>query len=130
MLPSTAWHVASELREHGHAVLGSMATEFFHGALSLLTNTLSFLRLAAFALNHGALSMALFLVVEQLPVGPLGWVLRGLVLVAGSAVILVLDVLVVAVQTVRLEFYEGLTRYFRGDGKEFLPLRFPEGKTP
>lgn len=126
----SALHAYGELRRHGKAALGHQATELFHGALSMLTNTLSFLRLAAFALNHGALSMALFLLVALIPATPVGWALRILVLVAGSALILALDVLVVAVQTIRLEFYEGLTRYYRGDGKEFLPLRFPEGKTP
>lgn len=124
----TAFYIAGELRKHGRAALGHQATEFFHGGLSMLTNTLSFLRLAAFALNHGALSMALFLLVGLIPATPFGWVGRILVLVVGSALILILDVLVVAVQTIRLEFYEGLTRYYRGDGKEFLPLRFPEVK--
>jgi V/A-type H+-transporting ATPase subunit I len=38
--------------------------------------------------------------------------------------ILVLDALVAAVQTIRLEFYEGLSRYFRGDGREFRPIGF------
>jgi V/A-type H+-transporting ATPase subunit I len=122
-------HVAGELSEHGRHALGELLTEFFHGALSLLTNTLSFLRLGAFALNHAALSMALFLLADMIPRSPLGWGFRILLLVGGSALILIMDVLVVAVQTIRLEFYEGLTRYFRGDGREFLPLRFPETKT-
>jgi V/A-type H+-transporting ATPase subunit I len=46
------------------------------------------------------------------------------VFVVGSAVILILDTLLITVQTIRLEFYEGLTRYYRGDGRAYRPLRF------
>lgn len=127
-LLATGWHMALEVRTHGSGALGLLLTEFFHGALGLVTNTLSFLRLAAFALNHAALSMALFLVLDMLPGSTLGWLLRGVLFVLGSIVILVVDVLVVAVQTIRLEFYEGLTRYFRGEGRAFVPLRFPESR--
>jgi V/A-type H+-transporting ATPase subunit I len=125
----TAIYAASEIRSHGRGALSNLAAEYFHGLISLLTNTLSFLRLAAFALNHAALSLALFLLVGMIPGTPLGWTARILVLVIGSTFILVLDALVVAVQTIRLEFYEGLTRYFRGDGQPYQPLRFPETKT-
>lgn len=117
---------ALQFRRHGRAALADLATEFSHGTLSLLTNTLSFLRLAAFALNHAALSIALFLLVDLIPATPAGWVGRAVALAAGSAFILVLDALVVAVQTIRLEFYEGLTRFYRGDGELYRPLRFPD----
>jgi V/A-type H+-transporting ATPase subunit I len=123
-LTLTLAHAGHEVWARGRAVLADLATEYFHGAISLLTNTLSFLRLAAFALSHAALSMALFLLVDVLPAGPVGSAMRGLALLLGSAIILVLDVLVVAVQTIRLEFYEGLTRYYRGDGRDYRPLRF------
>jgi V/A-type H+-transporting ATPase subunit I len=124
----TAIHAASEIRSHGREALTNLTAEYFHGLISLFTNTLSFLRLAAFALNHAALSLALFLLVEMIPPTPLGWAARILALVTGSTFILTLDALVVAVQTIRLEFYEGLTRYFRGDGQPYQPLRFPETK--
>jgi V/A-type H+-transporting ATPase subunit I len=125
-LALTAIHAANELNTQGRSAVAELATEYFHGILSLLTNTLSFLRLAAFALSHAALSMALFFLVEMIPPTTLGWALRVVVLVVGSTVALVLHVLVVAVQTIRLQFYEGLTRYFRGDGRVFQPLQFPE----
>jgi len=125
----TAAHAASEIRTSGRGVLGTLATEYFHGILGLFTGTLSFLRLAAFALNHGALSLALFLVVDMFPASGPWLAVRVLVLVIGSIFILVLDVLVVTVQTIRLEFYEGLTRYYRGDGRAYQPLRFARATT-
>jgi V/A-type H+-transporting ATPase subunit I len=124
-LVATAVNAASEVRAHGLTALTDLATEYFHGTLTLLTNTLSFLRLAAFALAHAALTKALFLLVAMLPPTLIGWLFRILLLAAGSVLILVLDVLAVAVQTIRLEFYEGLARYYRGDGQAYQPLRFP-----
>lgn len=118
-------HAALEIRAHGRSMLADLASEYFHLLLSLLTNTLSFLRLAAFALSHAALSAALFLVLETIPATPIGWVFRLAVLLVGSVAMLELNILVVAIQTIRLQFYEGLTRYYRGDGRAYRPLRFP-----
>jgi V/A-type H+-transporting ATPase subunit I len=35
----------------------------------------------------------------------------------------VLEGAIVAIQVLRLEYYEGFSRYFSGDGREFAPLR-------
>jgi V/A-type H+-transporting ATPase subunit I len=120
-----AIYAVREVRAHGQAALAELGIELFHGSLTLLTNTLSFLRLAAFALAHAALSLALFLILKTIPPTPAGWAVRMVVLLFGMAVILVLDTLAVAVQTIRLQFYEGLARYYRGDGLPYSPLRFP-----
>ena len=117
---------ALEIRHHGRAVLAELATEYFHGMLNLFANTLSFLRLAAFALAHSALSTALFMIVGTIPPTAAGWVARVLSLLVGGGVILALDILAVGVQTVRLQFYEGLARYYRGDGRQYRPLRFAD----
>jgi V/A-type H+-transporting ATPase subunit I len=125
-----AVQAAREVRAHGRAALTGLATEYFHGGLTLITNTLSFLRLAAFALAHAALTMALFSLAEMIPPTAVGWAFRAVLLAVGSLGVLVMDVLAVAVQTIRLEFYEGLARYYRGDGQPHQPLRFThdEGK--
>jgi V/A-type H+-transporting ATPase subunit I len=119
-----AIHTSYEIRRRGHIVLADFASEHFHATLSLLTNTLSFLRLAAFALAHSALSLATFLIIETIPRTAAGWVGRVTVFVLGTVMILVLDGLAVGIQTVRLQFYEGLARYYRGDGRVYRPLRF------
>jgi V/A-type H+-transporting ATPase subunit I len=117
-------HAAHEIRTAGTTALAAFVGEFLHEALTLVTNTLSFLRLAAFALNHGALSLALFLVLDMIPTGAAWLPGRIVVFVIGSTVLLVLDALLITVQTIRLEFYEGLTRYYRGDGRPYRPLQF------
>ena len=42
--------------------------------------------------------------------------------VLGNVFIIVLEGAIVAIQTMRLEYYEGFSRFFGGDGREFRPL--------
>lgn len=94
----------------------------FHDLLSFLSNTASFVRLAAFALNHAGLSAAVFMLsdmVHSLPGGPL---FRIGVLILGNAVIVGLEGLIVFIQTLRLEYYEFFSKFFRGGGRPFSPV--------
>jgi V/A-type H+-transporting ATPase subunit I len=88
-----------------------------------LSNTLSFLRVSAFSLNHAALAIAIFTLADML--GAVGTVIT---LVVGNLFILVLEGGIVMIQVMRLEYYEGFSRYFSGDGHEFAPLRLRRGE--
>ena len=46
------------------------------------------------------------------------------ILLLGNIIIIVLEGLVVFIQTLRLEYYEFFTRFFKGDGKEFNPIKY------
>jgi len=94
-----------------------VAIEAFESVMAYISNTLSFLRLAAFSLNHVALSIAIFTVGSMLHAAGY-WVS----VVLGNIVILVLEGGIVAIQTLRLEYYEGFSRFFGGDGRAFQPL--------
>ena len=48
---------------------------------------------------------------------------HGVTVVLGNIFIIVLEGAIVAIQTMRLEYYEGFSRFFSGDGREFTPLR-------
>jgi len=87
-----------------------------------LSNTLSFLRVSAFSLNHAALAIAIFTLADML--GTVGTVIT---LILGNLFILVLEGGIVMIQVMRLEYYEGFSRYFSGDGHEFAPLRLRRG---
>jgi V/A-type H+/Na+-transporting ATPase subunit I len=92
--------------------------ESFEAITGYMSNTLSFLRVAAFSLNHVALAIAVFTLAEQM--GPTGhWI----TIVLGNLFILVLEGAIVTIQALRLEYYEGFSRFFAGDGREFKPLR-------
>ena len=92
---------------------------------SYFSNTLSFMRVAAFSLNHVVLALAVFAVADSL--GVLG---HGIALIAGNAFIVVLEGGIVGIQVLRLEYYEGLTRFFNGDGREFRPLTLATAVAP
>jgi V/A-type H+-transporting ATPase subunit I len=95
-----------------------VAIETLDTIIVYLSNTLSFLRVSAFSLNHVALSLAVFTLA-----GMMGTMGHWITVVLGNVFILVLEGGIVMIQVMRLEYYEGFSRYFSGDGHEFTPLR-------
>jgi V/A-type H+-transporting ATPase subunit I len=92
--------------------------ETLETGINLFSNTLSFMRVAAFSLNHVALALAVFTLAHGLDV-----VGHGLTLVLGNIVIIVLEGGIVAIQALRLMYFEGFSRFFSGDGTAFVPLK-------
>jgi V/A-type H+-transporting ATPase subunit I len=89
---------------------------------SLSMNTLSFLRVGAFALAHAALSHAVLTLVDAVDSV---W-LQGLIILFGNIFAVVMEGLLVFVQTTRLVLFEFFTRFLRADGRLFRPVRGPE----
>lgn len=87
-----------------------------------ISNSVSFLRVGAFALSHAVLSYITF-TMSDLVGGSLsaGGFAIGLF---GNAIIIVLEGLIVAIQVVRLQYYEFFSKFFTETGKEFTPFRF------
>lgn len=112
-----------------HAPLGERVLvvfiEGFETFMSYIANTLSFLRLAAFSLNHVALAVAVFTLADMMDTTG-HWV----TVVLGNVFIIVLEGAIVAIQVLRLEYYEGFARFFSGDGREFRPLRMSATHIP
>lgn len=97
------------------------AIETLETGINLFANTLSFMRVAAFSLNHVALALAVFTIAAGL--GTAGhWI----TILLGNVIIIVLEGGIVAIQALRLMYYEGFSRFFSGDGTEFVPLRLRE----
>lgn len=90
--------------------------------IGYVSNTLSFLRVAAFSLNHVALSIAVFTLANMM--GSFGHVVT---VVLGNLFVLVLEGGIVMIQVMRLQYYEGFSRYFSGEGHEFAPLKLRRG---
>ena len=95
--------------------------ETLETGINLFANTLSFLRVAAFSLNHVALALAIFTLANGMS-GAGHW----LTVFLGNVVIIVLEGGIVAIQALRLMYYEGFSRFFNGDGVEFMPLRLAQ----
>jgi V/A-type H+-transporting ATPase subunit I len=93
------------------------AGELLERGLQLGVNTVSFARVGAFALAHAGLCVA---VVElEQAAGKVGGVI---VFVLGNALVLVLEGLVVGIQTTRLVLFEFFARFLRAEGRAFVPL--------
>ena len=100
--------------------------ELFDLVIRLGSNVVSFSRLAAFGLTHAAIGL---LVWE----GTLALWHRGggmavaavIVFLAGTALAFALEVLIAAIQALRLEYYELFSRVFQLPGRQFRPWHVP-----
>ena len=111
-------------RESGAVHMPSGIESFFELVeilLSVFSNTISFVRVGAFALNH----VGFFLAFHQLShmVGGAGSIA---VMIFGNILIIVLEGLIVGIQGLRLEYYELFSRFYKGNGKEFKPFRIQD----
>ena len=97
--------------------------EMFELMLSYLSNTMSFLRVGAFVLIHAGMMMAVFTLAEL--AGGVGYVA---IVIFGNALVMCMEALLVAIQVLRLEFYEMFSRYYNGDGRPFRPLDASSGE--
>ena len=93
-----------------------------------VSNTVSFLRVGAFALSHAVLSYIVFRFSEEVSSAAAGSALSAagsvFILIFGNVVIILLEGLIVAIQVVRLQYYEFFSKFFTETGVEFSPFRF------
>jgi V/A-type H+-transporting ATPase subunit I len=96
-----------------------------------VSNSVSFLRVAAFAMAHGVLSVIVFELSDMVAQGASGVVFRVLIIVIGNLVIIVLEGLIVTIQVVRLQYYEFFSKFFTETGEAFTPFTLdPKGGPP
>ena len=88
--------------------------EMFEIILSFLTNTISFIRIGAFALNHVGMMTVVLLLSQNINGST-----NPVALIIGNIVVIGLEGLIVGIQCLRLEYYEILGRFFEGDGRRF-----------
>ena len=98
--------------------------DILHNLLSFISNTASFVRLAAFALNHVGLSLAVIMLSEMVYKLPGGIIMKGLILIVGNLLIVALEGLIVFIQTLRLEYYEFFGKFYKGGGNAFKPVEW------
>lgn len=93
---------------------------------SYLSNSVSFLRVGAFALAHAVLGYIIFSMTELMHAGgTIGGMAGGILIsIVGNAIVIVLEGMIVAIQVVRLQYYEFFSKFFTETGKEFEPFKF------
>jgi V/A-type H+/Na+-transporting ATPase subunit I len=113
--------------ESGHGFEGGLQglVELIDALLRTGSNLLSFTRLAAFGLMHAAIGAVVLEGARALAGGAVGDLAAALLFVVGSALAFALEVLVVGVQALRLEYYELFSRVFVEEGRPFRPWSIP-----
>lgn len=104
-----------------HEAAGSYYVEsgfdLFETFLSLLSNSVSFIRVGAFTLNHVGLFVA-FHTMAQIIGTAAGNVAMFLI---GNLMVICLEGLIVFIQGLRLVYYEMFSKYYKGEGVLFRP---------
>jgi V/A-type H+-transporting ATPase subunit I len=101
---------------------GVQTIEVIHSLMNYFSNTASFIRLGAFALNHVALSTTVLLLSNMLGNMAGGGVLKALMIIVGNIFIVSLEGLIVFIQVLRLEYYEFFSKFYKGGGSAFKPV--------
>lgn len=89
-------------------------------ALSLFANTISFIRVGAFALSHAGLSIVTYTLAGMADpaLNSIGSIL---IIVLGNIFIIGFEGLICGIQSIRLEYYEFFSKFFQGNGVAFSP---------
>lgn len=85
--------------------------------LGFASNTISFVRISAFAINHVGLSMAVMILADM----GTGFAHVAIV-IFGNFLVIVLEGMIVGIQGLRLVYYELFSRFYKGDGRPYTPL--------
>ncbi len=96
----------------------------FNVLIEYLSNTISYVRLAAFALTHEALFTAFWILTLMVLPTLGGGIWATIIFLLGQLVLVGLEGLVVFIQDLRLTYYEYFTKFFEGSGQEFRPFTF------
>ena len=99
--------------------------ELFEVLLSYLSNTLSFLRIGAFAVSHAAMMEVVLMLAGATEGGSPNWI----VVILGNIFVCAMEGLIVGIQVLRLEYYEIFSRFYAGNGREFQPFMKKNSKT-
>jgi V/A-type H+-transporting ATPase subunit I len=91
--------------------------ELFEVVLSFATNTISFVRIGAYIMSHAGMMTVGFALAGLM--GTIGGIPM---LIFWNAFVLLLEGFIVAIQGIRLQYYEIFSRFYDGTGKEFTPV--------
>ncbi|HEV8260828.1 MAG TPA: V-type ATPase 116kDa subunit family protein, partial [Burkholderiales bacterium] len=96
------------------------AAEVLEKFISMLSNTLSYVRVGAFAIVHAGFTGAVFVIARL--AGGEGTIGYWIVVVLGNLFVIGLEGFIVTIQTMRLHYYEFFSKFFLGGGSAYEPL--------
>ncbi len=99
----------------------SNAFEMIEVFLSYITNTLSFLRVGAYAISHASIMGVIYALAK--PHDAPHSFSSILVIIFGNLIVIGIEGLLVGIQVLRLDFYEMFGRFYGGEGRQFEPMQ-------
>lgn len=81
------------------------------------------MRVGAFVLVHAGMMQVVFVLAEM--IGGTGYVIT---VIIGNIIVLGLEALLVAIQVLRLEYYEMFSRFYIGEGRAYIPLKLKKAE--
>ena len=101
--------------------------ELFETLIGYLSNSLSYVRIGAFAVAHAGLSSVFFILANI--VDPGKGVGYWLVVAFGNIFVIGFEGMIVSIQTLRLEYYEFFSKFFSGGGRRYQPFRLAKSNS-
>jgi V/A-type H+-transporting ATPase subunit I len=98
------------------------AAEVLEKLISMFSNTLSYVRVGAFAIVHAGFTGAVFVIAKLLGGGHEAGFLYWAVVVVGNLGVILLEAFIVFIQNMRLHYYEFFSKFFQGGGSPYEPL--------
>jgi len=95
--------------------------EMIHLSLAMISNTLSFIRVAAFNIGHVILTISVITIAEM--VGEMAGFGGSSTLITGNLFIIALEGMIVFIQALRLEYYEFYSRFFEKGKLMYEPIK-------
>jgi V/A-type H+-transporting ATPase subunit I len=119
-------HLVNGHRPLIHGGIGMFALQSFFELLekfiSLFSNSMSYVRVGAFAVAHAGLSSAVFVFAAMASGGTNTGLGYWAVVVIGNIFIVGFEGMIVGIQTMRLHYYEFFSKFFTGGGASYEPL--------
>ena len=129
-------HPLQHWMETGHFVIEGgivifIVQAFFEALekfISMFSNTLSYVRVGAFAIVHAGFTGAVFIIAKLVGGGQEAGFGYWTVVVLGNLFVIGLEGFIVTIQTMRLHYYEFFSKFFQGVGSPYEPLKLATAK--
>lgn len=108
-------------REPALTALMESTIDILEIVMGYLANTVSFIRIAAFALAHAGLFLSIF-ELSRIMKSVAGDAAALIIIVIGNIFIILLEGLVVSIQSLRLNYYEFFSKFFMSGKRFYKPL--------
>ena len=122
--PLQHWMETGHFEIEGSKVIFGVQSffELLEKFISMFSNTLSYVRVGAFAIVHAGFTGAVFIIAKLVGGGAEAGFGYWTVVVLGNLFVIGLEGFIVTIQTMRLHYYEFFSKFFQGGGSPYEPL--------